>query len=270
MKYLGYRDDESMIGLVVDDRLYPLCPIEEFYADNPQGRLAEAVPSGEGKPLADLELIPPVPPSSQVLCIGLNYAAHIEETGRDRPDAPEIFGRWYSTLASQNAEVAVPAGESGLDWEGELAVIVGKYMHDVDDNEAMDGILGYTCFNDISARTFQMTTSQWTLGKNAANSGPIGPVVVSATEYGDPYGRQLETRYNGAVVQSSTTGHMIFKIAEVLAYASRCVTLKPGDVLATGTPDGVGFRRDPPVLMVPGDHVEVEIEGIGILRSLIV
>jgi 2-keto-4-pentenoate hydratase/2-oxohepta-3-ene-1,7-dioic acid hydratase in catechol pathway len=214
--------------------------------------------------------VPPVPKTAQILCVGLNYAAHIEETASQRPEAPNIFGRWYRTLQCQDAEVSVPSGEPGLDWEGELAVIIGSELVDVSEAEAMEGVLGYTCFNDISARTHQRRTPQWTLGKNAKGSGPIGPVVVSADEFGDPQQKQLETRYNGAVVQSTSTDRMLFKVAETISYASRCLTLYPGDVFATGTPSGVGSRMDPPVLMTAGDRIEVEIEDIGTLRTRIV
>lgn len=270
MRFLAYKTvDEINVGVVEDEVVYRLCGIDEFYAD-PYRNSQKSIDRSLGIALESLTQVPPVPRSSQILCIGLNYVDHIAETGRDRPEAPNIFARWYSSLSCQDAEVSVPAGEAGLDWEGELAVIIGKEMHDVDEQAAMDGVLGYTCLNDITARGYQRRTSQWALGKNAAGSGPIGPVVVTADELGDPYGLQLTTRYNGEVVQSATTDLMIFKIAEAISYASRCVTLHPGDVLSTGTPSGVGSQCDPVVLMTVGDEIEVEIEGIGVLRTLIV
>ncbi|MDH3754751.1 MAG: fumarylacetoacetate hydrolase family protein [Acidimicrobiia bacterium] len=269
MRFLAYDSaDGPMIGAVDDGTVRRLCGLQTFYQD-PFGPI-DSAPTGADLPVEAIAQIPPVPPTAQILCIGLNYAAHIEETGRDRPEAPNIFARWYATLSCADAEVPVPSGEPGLDWEGELAVVIGREMTDVTDDEAMAGVLGYTCFNDISARTYQRRTPQWALGKNATRSGPIGPVVVTADELGDPYGLRLETRYNGETVQSTTTDHMIFGVGETLAYASRCVTLRPGDVLATGTPAGVGSRRDPPVLMTAGDEVEVEIERIGTLRTKII
>ena len=161
-------------------------------------------------------------------------------------------------------------GESGLDWEVELGVIIGKEMLGVDRADAMDGVFGYTCFNDISARTFQRATSQWALGKNADNSGPIGPVIVTADELGDLYSLLIESRFNGDTVQSSVTGNMIFKIDETIAYITQALTLRPGDVIATGTLDGVGSRMEPPVLMGPGDRIEIEIKCIGSVTTNIV
>ena len=270
MRFIAFAGPTGpRIGRVDGDVVSDVCGLGEFYTDPPKHVGGGSTDTGN-HPLSSLHQVPPVPTTSQILCIGLNYAAHIAETGRDRPTAPNLFARWYRTLVCQDQEVPVPVGEPGLDWEGELAVIIGAEMTDVSEDEAMAGVLGYTCFNDISARTHQRRTAQWALGKNPKNSGPIGPVVVTADELGDPYGLQLVTRLNGNVVQSATTDQMIFKIAETLAYASRCITLYPGDVLATGTPSGVGASMDPPVLMVAGDRIEVEIEKIGILRSRIV
>jgi len=268
MRFIAFEgSDGTMIGRVDGDNVETLCDLDTFYGD-PFTRLSAE--STSTQPLADVVQVPPVPTTSQILCVGLNYAAHIEETESMRPNAPNLFARWYSTLQCQDAEVSVPSGEPGLDWEVELAAIIGSEMVDVTEEEAIAGVLGYTCFNDISARTHQRATPQWALGKNAKGSGPIGPVVVSADEFGDPQKKNLQTRYNGDVVQSSNTDHMLFTIAETIAYASKCITLYPGDVFATGTPSGVGSRMDPPVLMTAGDQVEVEIEGIGVLRTNIV
>lgn len=270
MRYLAFQSaDGPQIGRVTGDQVETLCDLETFY-DDPSARMnAPAVP-GSAQLVADVVQVPPVPQTAQILCVGLNYVAHIEETKSKRPEAPNLFARWYRTLLCQDGELPVPSGEVGLDWEGELAVIIGKEMVDVSEEEAMEGVLGYTCFNDISARIHQRRTPQWALGKNPKGSGPIGPVVVTADEFGDPHQKHLETRYNGDVVQSSTTDLMIFKIAETISYASKCITLYPGDVFATGTPSGVGSRMDPPVLMTAGDRIEVEIEDIGVLRSRIV
>lgn len=271
MRFIAYStNDGTTIGSVDGSTVTPVADLDAFYADPVRYLAAGPGNDGTSVDLDAVAQVPPVPTTSQIFCIGLNYDAHIAETGRERPVAPNIFARWYRTLVCQDAEVPVPSGEPGLDWEGELAVIIGAEMIDVDENEAMSGVLGYTCFNDITARTYQHRTGQWALGKNPKNSGPVGPVVVTADELGDPYGLKLETRYDGRVVQSSTTDQMLFKIAETIAYASQCVTLYPGDVIATGTPAGVGFKRTPPEFMHPGGVVEVEIERIGTLRSRIV
>lgn len=269
MRFIAYTtSDGPMIGAVDGSTVTPIATLAEFY-DNPMAA-ANRAGVGDELELAAVSQVPPVPPTAQIFCIGLNYDAHIAETGRERPVAPNIFGRWYTTLVCDDAEIPVPSGEPGLDWEGELAVIIGTEMVDVDEHEAMAGVLGYACFNDVTARTYQQRTPQWSLGKNAKNSGPVGPVVVTADELGDPYGLALETRHNGAVVQSTTTDQMLFKIGETISYISHCLTLYPGDVIATGTPSGVGFKRDPQVFMGPGDVVEVDIEKIGVLRSRIV
>ncbi len=161
----------------------------------------------------------------------------------------------------------MPPGEDGLDFEAELAVVIGREMRAVDEADAMAGVLGYTCFNDISARRFQRATSQWALGKNADDSGPIGPCIVTADELGDPMGLRIRSRLNGETMQDGTTDQMIFGIAETIAYITQALTLCPGDVIATGTPAGVGSRREPPLLMHAGDTIEVDIEGIGVLTT---
>lgn len=272
MRYLGYRDDDGdVIGIVDGDAVRRLAPIDEFYAD-PRGHLARGS-TAEPVPLATVRQVPPVPRSAKVLCLGLNYQAHIDEidiAGRERPPAPNIFARWYASLSCDGDAISVPSGEPGLDWEGELAVVIGDHLVDVPAGEAMAGVLGYACFNDISGRTNQRRTSQWALGKNVDGSGPLGPAVVTADELGDPYGRAIGTRVNGETVQGSTTDHMIFRIDETIAYITACTSLRPGDVIATGTPAGVGAGMDPPRFMHAGDTVEVEIEGIGVLRTHIV
>ncbi|MGI9624506.1 MAG: fumarylacetoacetate hydrolase family protein, partial [Acidimicrobiales bacterium] len=244
----------------------PVGPIDEFYTDPHAGI---AVRPGAPVPVAELTQVPPVPRTARIFCIGLNYPLHIQETSKDRPAHPNIFGRWASKLSVDGASVPVPPGETGLDCEAELAVVIGSEMSAVTDEEAMAGVFGYTGFNDISARTYQNATSQFTLGKNADHSAPIGPVIVTADELGDPYSLRIRSRLNGETMQDSVTANMIFNIAETISYISGVLTLRPGDVIATGTPDGVGAWREPPVLMVAGDVIEVEIERIGILTSTI-
>ena len=271
VRYLGFlHDGQPTIGVVTADSsaVTPLTAIDDFYGDLTRWRTATA--AGNTVPLTEVEQIPAVPTTAKVLCLGLNYQAHVEETGRDRPPAPNIFARWYAGLSCDGDSISVPSGEPGLDWECELAVIIGDTLVDTPRHAAMAGILGYTCFNDISARTHQRATSQWALGKNPDGSGPIGPVVVTADEFGDPYGRSISTRVNGETKQSSTTDRMLFKIDETIEYITKCTSLRPGDVIATGTPEGVGGAMDPPQFMHAGDTVEVDIEGIGVLTTNIV
>jgi 2-keto-4-pentenoate hydratase/2-oxohepta-3-ene-1,7-dioic acid hydratase in catechol pathway len=219
--------------------------------------------------VAGLILIPPVPETAKVICAALNYASHAAETGGRLSDHPNLFARWAATLVPDGTPVPVPRTEPGLDWEVELAVVVGAPLIDVTPDQVPAGVLGYTVFNDLSARAHQQASRQWALGKNSDRSGPVGSMVVTADAL-DAGSLHLETRVNGEVMQSGSTADMIFSVGELLSYASRTITLRPGDLVATGTPPGVGFVREPPVFLVPGDVVEVEVEGIGVVRTPIV
>jgi len=269
MRFIGFLDNGvPSIGVVTQGNVQSLCTIDEFYAD--VARWQAAAPSGAAQPVAGVTHIPAVPTTAKVLCLGLNYAEHIEETGSKRPDAPNIFARWYASISCDNDEVPVPGNDDRFDWECELAVIIGSPMTNVAEADAMNGVLGYSCFNDISARGYQRRTPQWALGKNADRSAPLGPVVVTADEFGDPHDKRISTRVNGVTRQDSSTSLMLFRIAETIEFITGCTSLAPGDVIATGTPSGVGDKMDPPTYLTAGDLVEVEIEGIGTLRSNIV
>lgn len=272
MRLIGYSTPHGpVLGTVMGGTVTPVGPVDHVYERlGDTGRSVLTGRAGPDMPLEGLTIVPPVPSGARVFCLGLNYRAHIAETGATQPAAPNIFGRWRSTLVGPGAEIPVPPGEVGLDWEAELAAVVGATLLDVDADAAQEAILGYTCFNDVSARTFQKAVPQFTVGKNADGSGPIGPVVVTPDELGDPYDLAISCRVDGETMQAGSTAQMILRVPETLAYISRCLTLRPGDVLATGTPDGVGFARTPPVLMGPGQTVEVEIEGIGVLSNRIV
>ena len=267
MRLIGYRwRGVAHIGAVRGHAVAPLGPVREFYADV-AGALSAAPDVVPTLARDDLEPAPFVPDTAKVLCAGLNYADHADEARRSAPAAPNMFGRWASTLVADREPVPVPAGEGALDWEGELAVVIGGTARAVPVAAAHAAILGYACFNDLTARGYQRATPQWTLGKNADRSGPLGPVLVTADEVGDARALTIETRVNGAVMQRGSTADMIFGPEELIAYISGVVTLQPGDVIATGTPAGVGFHRSPPVLLAPGDVVEVEITGLGVLCS---
>jgi 2-keto-4-pentenoate hydratase/2-oxohepta-3-ene-1,7-dioic acid hydratase in catechol pathway len=272
VKFIGFRDGRQvMIGRLFDDGgVAPLAEVGEFYADLPRWSAAAGAASEASKRRVELVEAPAVPPGARVLCVGLNYRAHAAETGAAVPEHPSIFGRWTPSLVSGGTPVPVPAGEPGLDWEVELAAVVGRRLAAVDPAAAQAGVFGYAVFNDLSARRHQRHTPQWTVGKNADRTGPIS-AVTTADEVGDPAdGLGLRTRVNGEVVQDSTTADMIFTVGEVLSYLSEVMTLQPGDVLATGTPQGVGFARTPPRYLVPGDIVEVEIDTLGTLTNPIV
>lgn len=258
------------IGQIVGDSARDLGPIDGFYNDP---GTAVSVSQESSLPLADLRLAPSVPKTARVFCVGINYGSHVDEAklaGLDEPELPVIFGRWPSTLVTDGDPVPVPPNEEGLDWEAELAVVIGKKTWCAAEDDALASVFGYTAFNDLSARKKQTETMQWTLGKNADRSGPIGPVLVTADEIADPHNLEIRTRVNGELRQHANTSEMLQNIPRVIAYISDTVTLLPGDVIATGTMAGVGAAMTPPQSLRPGDSVEVEIESIGVLRTPIV
>ena len=218
--------------------------------------------------LADVTLQPPIPSPGKIICLGLNYPDHAAESAMEKPAAPNVFLRTAQSLTAHGAPIIKPRASSALDFEGELAAVIGRTCRGATQDEALEAVAGYSVFNDGSLRDFQMRASQWTLGKNFDATGGFGPELVTADELpAGAAGLRLETRLNGEVMQSADTAEMIFGVAETIAYVSQVTTLVPGDVLVMGTPAGVGFVRRPPVWMKPGDVCEVEIERIGILRN---
>lgn len=274
MKLIGLStgtDNQDYVGEVVGDQVRILASKDQFWSA--PFDFTSKTPSSDNihtaVDRAQVAEIPIVPPSARVLCIGLNYYAHAAEGGFAPPEHPTIFGRWTASLSTDNGPVPVPAREAGLDWEGEIAAYVGHTLRQASSEQAHEAILGYSTFNDLTARRAQKLTSQWTLGKNADRSGRMGP-LVTADEAGDlRQGLRLQTRVNGAVVQDVCTSQMIFDVASLLAMISQTLTLHPGDVIATGTPEGVGYVRTPPWLLTDGDIVEVEVETLGVLRTAI-
>jgi 2,4-didehydro-3-deoxy-L-rhamnonate hydrolase len=272
VKLLGVRDGpRTAIARLWDDgNVAPLAEATEFYADLGYWTARAHDATAGRRPRQEIEEVPAVPPAARVLCVGLNYRLHAAESGLPIPHRPAFFGRWTVSLVSDGTPVPVPFGEPGLDWEVELAVIVGRRLAGVDAATALAGVLGYAAFNDLSAREHQMHSQLWTVGKNADRSGPLSP-IATADEVGDPgAGLRLSTRVNGEVVQDGNTADMIFTVGEILAYLSEVMTLNPGDVIATGTPQGVGFKLDPPRYLQPGDVVEVEVERVGSVSNPIV
>jgi acylpyruvate hydrolase len=221
--------------------------------------------------LADLELLPPLSQPGKIICIGLNYADHSRESGFAVPTYPAIFSRYASSMMGHGAPMVRPRASEQLDFEGEMAVIIGKGGRHIAEASALDHVLGYSVFNDGSIRDFQFKSTQWTMGKNFDATGAFGPTLVTADELPPgAKGLKLETRLNGHVVQSATIDDMIFNVAELIALVSVAHALEPGDVIVSGTPAGVGMARKPPLWMKPGDVCEVEIEKIGLLRSPII
>jgi 2-keto-4-pentenoate hydratase/2-oxohepta-3-ene-1,7-dioic acid hydratase in catechol pathway len=248
-----------------------LAALEDFWAD-PAGHLT-GTPSGDTVAVTEVEFVPPVLPGARVVCIGLNYLKHVAEgsfAGQDLPEHPTLFARWTQSLTVGGAPVPVPADEDGLDWEGEVMAYVGQMLVDATPEEALAAVVGYSTFNDLTSRRAQKLTSQWILGKNGDNSGPLGPIVPAA-EVGDLRdGLRVQTRVNGETVQDGRTDEMVYTVGDTLSLISRTFTLRPGDLLATGTPSGVGYARTPPWLLQPGDVVEVEVDRLGVLTNTVV
>lgn len=217
--------------------------------------------------LADIELAPLIPDAGKIICVGLNYNEHREESHNPVLEYPTLFIRWPDSLLGHGAAIVHPCVTTKLDYEGEMAVIIGREAHGVKAEDAYDFVAGYACFNDVSVRDWQKHTSQMTAGKNFPATGPFGPYMLTADEVPDARDLELTTRLNGKVLQQASTRDMIFDIPRLIEYITTFTTLAPGDVLVTGTPGGVGFRRDPQVFMVPGDIVEVEITGLGTLSN---
>ena len=215
------------------------------------------------------QALPVVPHPGKVICVGLNYKTHVAETKRPDSEHPSLFIRFADSLAAHGDVVLRPAFSDRFDWEGELAFVIGKGGRHIPQAQAFEHIAGYTCFNDISVRDWQRHTHQFTPGKNFPGTGPLGPVLVTRDEVPDVKSLTLETRVNGQVMQHASLADLIFDIPVIVEYISRFTPLSPGDVIATGTPGGVGDRREPPLYMKEGDVVEVEITGLGVLRNRI-
>jgi 2-keto-4-pentenoate hydratase/2-oxohepta-3-ene-1,7-dioic acid hydratase in catechol pathway len=209
----------------------------------------------------------PIDRPSKIVCVGLNYRDHAEEQGTELPSAPLLFAKWPNALIGPGEPIVIPSVSNQVDYEAELGVVIGKRVRRVSEENALEAVRGYTCLNDVSARDLQFSDGQWTRGKSADTFCPVGPQLVPAAEVPDPQALGIRCVLNGVAMQDSTTANMIFTVAEVIAYASATMTLEPGDLIATGTPAGVGIFRDPPVLLKHGDEVTIEIDGLGTLTN---
>lgn len=237
-------------------------------------RLSEMLEMGAGLgpdiALDDVHLLPVIPDPEKVICVGLNYDAHRVETGRDTTEHPTLFTRFADTLVGHRGALIVPRASTMLDYEGELAVVIGREGRHIPRQHAMDYVAGYSCFNDASVRDWQRHTSQFTPGKNFPATAAFGPALVPADAVHDVNNLRVRTRLNGQVVQDANTSEFIFDIPALIAYISTFTCLHAGDVISTGTPSGVGFKRVPPLFMQDGDTVEVEIADVGTLINRVV
>jgi 2-keto-4-pentenoate hydratase/2-oxohepta-3-ene-1,7-dioic acid hydratase in catechol pathway len=231
---------------------------------------AALVAAGVVWPRDEVRILPPVTMPPKILCVGRNYAEHAREGGSAPPEIPIYFGRFSHSLLGPGEPYVMPRASTQVDYEGELAAVIGTGGRDIPEWRALEHVAGYSIFNDVSIRDYQRRTSQWMIGKNFDHSGPFGPALVTRDEIPDPQALTLTVDVSGERMQEANTGTMIFSVAYLIADVSRAMTLEPGDVIATGTPSGVGFARKPPRWLRPGDVVRVEITGLGALETPIV
>lgn len=298
MKLVSYSEDgKARFGLVVGDRVVDVArasqalrssnsaiaeisPRIEFFFDEcvaltPSLRqihdrfVAEGDQGGLSRGLSEVRILPPIPRPPKTICVARNYAEHAKEAGLEISPIPILFPRFSTTFVADGDPVLVPTVSDNLDWEGELAVVIGKSTEGkrISKAEAMDYVFGYTIFNDVTVRDYQFRVTQYTAGKNFRATGPIGPVIVTADEVPDPHDLQITTTLNDQVMQSANTSTMIYDIPTILENIAEFIDLEPGDIIPTGTPAGVGFKRKPPIFLKDGDVITVEIPGIGKLTN---
>ena len=265
-------------GIVQDDKVLNLSPILGAQAPDLKTLIAKKLLSEAAKTLqqhtpdlnyADLHLLPVIPNPNKIICVGLNYGEHVRETGRELTENLALFVRMSESQVGHGQDIVRPPESHRLDYEGEIAIVIGEGGRRISEADSWKHIFGYACYNDGSIRDWQVSTTQWTAGKNFWHTGGFGPWMVTADEIQPNQKMSLVTRLNGQEMQRATTDMMIHSIPRQIAYISTFIPLEPGDVIVTGTPGGVGNKRNPQVFMKPGDVVEIEVDAIGILRNTI-
>jgi acylpyruvate hydrolase len=264
------HEGEARLVRLDGEQAVPLAGATELGRETPAAWLAAAEPAGDPFPAAGLRYRPLVPRPGKIVCVGLNYVAHIEETHREESDYPVLFTKFATSLAGAHDPLPLPPESDAVDFEGELAVIIGRDARRVPKASALDHVAGFAVANDVTMRDYQYKTHQWLQGKAWDAVTPLGPTLVTPEEAGDGRGLTLRTTLNGEVVQESSTDLMIFDVATLISTISEFAVLEPGDVVLTGTPSGVGFRRDPPLLLSAGDVLVTEVDGIGRLENRMV
>ena len=281
MRLVSYdAGDGARAGVLEDDRVVDAWALlgephqgglRELLAagrvDELRGRLGDS--GAPSHPLAAVSLLPPIPDPDKIVCIGLNYGKHAAEGGMEVPSSPTIFGKYRNALAAPGAAVRLPANSRKVDYEAEVAFVVGRRAKDVAEADALDHLAGYTLLNDLSARDLQFSTPQWMSGKVFDGSAPCGPALVTADEAGPHDGIGIRLTLNGEEMQSATTADLIFSVPALLSHLSRLMTLEPGDIVSTGTPDGVGSVRQPRVWLAAGDEIVIESPTLGRLETRI-
>jgi len=257
LRQAGFDDLISVItgGADTMDQVYR-------WVDNP--------PGGERLDPSSVTYLPPVVKPPKIICIGLNYRDHAEESKLPIPEVPTVFAKFATALTGHGHPIVLPKNSTKPDYEAEFAIVIGRGGRHIPEARWREHVFGYTILNDVSARDFQMATSQWMIGKTFDTFAPLGPAVVTADEIEDPHNLRITLELSGETMQDSNTSNLIFKVPQLIAHLSSVFTLQPGDIIATGTPAGVGFARKPPRWLLPGDEVRVRIEGIGELRNPVV
>jgi acylpyruvate hydrolase len=282
LKLVNFKADDGMrIGVVIADKVVDISSvdgnaprdIQDVIVNDAFAQLKQIAANASDKEMLEynsLSFAVPICAPGKILCLGLNYMEHVNEGIFDKQPFPTIFMRTATSMIAHNEPIIRPTVSETLDYEAELAVIIGKRSRHLTKANALDAVAGYSCANDGSVREFQRHTIQWTMGKNFDSTGPIGPIFVTADELpAGAKGLSIECRLNGVTVQSSNTDMMMFPVVETLVYITKGLTLEPGDVILMGTPSGVGHARKPPLWMKHGDIVEVEIENVGLLRNTV-
>ena len=266
MRFVSFSTPEGpRAGVLRDGRVFDtgrtlLSLVEE-------GGLESVTASGEGIPLKEVSLLPPIGQPGKLICIGLNYRAHAEEQGKEPPEMPTFFAKFANSLAAPGALVPLPPWSNRVDYEAEVAFVIGSRCKDVPADSALDVVAGYTLLNDLSARDYQGKTPQWMPGKTFDGAAPCGPALVTPDEAGPPDAIEIELQLNGEQMQASSTADLVHSIPQLVEYLSMLMTLEPGDLIATGTPGGVGSMRDPRVWLKAGDRVEVRSPQLGVLET---
>lgn len=268
MAYISYRKGNTdHVGVVDGDTIVPLLGVNFIGPGTGAAELEAAARDLAGRtPISSVRLLPASPRPARILCVGLNYFDHINETGRETPSYPVLFPKFASNLLGANDDIIIPPESHQVDYECELAVIIGKKGRRISQEDALSHVLGYSVANDVTMRDYQYKTHQWLQGKAWDNSTPIGPVIVTPDE-ADITNARITTVLNGRVMQESDLSSLIFSIPRLISDISEFTELEAGDVILTGTPGGVGYRRDPQVFLKPGDVVAVEIENVGRIQN---
>lgn len=274
-QHIGVVQGEQAISLtVLGGDQFPLC-LRTFIEKNEELLpLAEQIIKQEKNeaavfPVSDVKILPPIPAPEKIICVGLNYIDHCRETGMEPPASPVIFSKYANAIVGHNDAVEVPINSNEVDFEAELAIVIGKEAKHVSEKDASNYVFGYTIMNDISARDLQFKDGQWSRGKTADTFAPTGPVIVTKDETGDPHNLAISLELNGEIMQDSNTSNLIFSISQIISFLSQSMTLRPGDLIATGTPPGVGMGREPKVWLKDGDKMSITIENIGTLSNYV-